>query len=261
VTCPSEDSLLLDQLGELSVNDSRALRAHVDACPPCQKRRDQTATLLGDVAAVARAHGPGDDLFADRVGRAIRTPQVAAPTRRRYAPLLAVAATLVLVPALWGWRARPDSTFTARGTRPARISQADVLLARAGQLLSLDGQTLRPSDALAVRVTNTSAHPLHLLAFIRDRNGEVHWLYPAYRDSDSNPSAAEIPSNTRARLLDELVTPEGPAAGPLRIVSVLSPTPLTVKEAEARLARGDEAAALFPGAVVRQWTAIWEDTK
>lgn len=261
MTCPSEDSLLLDQLGELSVNDSRALCDHIDGCPACQARRDQTAQLFADVEAVASAGG-NDDQFAKRVGQAIRAPQASASARHRTWPVLAAAAMMVILPSLWAVLGRSDSgSFIARGARPSEMSQAEILLAREGRLLALSGQTLRSSDALGVRVTNTSSRALHLLAFVRDRAGEVHWLYPAYRDQTSNPRALEIPAGTRTHLLDELITPEGPAAGQLRVVSVLLPTTLTVKEAEARLTRGEDPVAVFPEATVQQWNATWEATR
>lgn len=261
MTCPSEDSLLLDQLGELSVNDSQTLRDHMEACRACQSRRDHVAQIFADVTAVASAHSADGDHFAKRVGHAIRAPQAPAAARRRAWPVLAAAAVLVLVPSLWTVLQRSDSgSFIARGSRSSQASQAEILLARGGKLFVLSGQTLRPSDALGVRVTNTSSRTLHLLAFVRDRAGEIHWLYPAYPDPHGNPSAAEVPAGTRAHLLDELVTPEGPAAGLLRFVSVLLPTTFTVKEAEARLAHGGDPMTLFPEAIVQQWDATWEAT-
>ncbi len=259
--CPSEDSLLFDQLGELSVNDSRSLREHVATCGVCQGRRDQLVRILDDVKAVAGAHGADDEAFAKRVKQAIRAPQAPAIARHRRWPWLAAAAMLVLLPSLWGLLHRSDGgSFIARGSSSSAISQAEILLARGGRLHALFGQTLRSSDALGVRVTNTSSRTLHLLAFVRDRAGEIHWLYPAHGDATRNPAAVEIPAGTRTRLLDELVTPDRPAAGPVRLVSVLSPTTLTVREAEARLARGADPVTQFPGAIVQPWDATWEDT-
>ena len=260
--CPSEDSLLLDQLGDLSVNDSRSVREHVEMCGACQSRRAHVARLFDDVKAVASAHPAEGDAFAKRVKQAIRAPQAPATARRRAWPMLAAAAMLVLVPSLWRVLHRSDAgSFIARGSHSSGISQAEILLARGGKLLALSGQTLRSSDALGVRVTNTSSRTLHLLAFVRDRAGEIHWLYPAYGDATRNPAAVEIPAGTRTHLLNELVTPDGPAAGPLRLVSVLSPTTLTVREAEARLARGDDPVTQFPEAIVQPWDATWEDAQ
>lgn len=262
MNCPSEDSLLLDQLGELSVNDSRSLREHVDMCGACQARRTHLTKIFDDVKAVAGAHSAGDEAFAKRVKQAIRAPQAPVAARRRAWPVLALAAMLALVPSLWGaLRGSGAGVFSARGSQSSGISQAEILLARGGKLLALSGQTLGPSDALGVRVTNTSSRTLHLLAFVRDRAGEIHWLYPAYGDASHNPSAVAIPAGTRTHLLNELVTPDGPASGPLRLVSVLLPTPLTVREAEARLARGDDPVTRFPEAIVRLWDATWEDVK
>jgi hypothetical protein len=261
VICPSEDALLLDQLGELSVNDSRSLREHVEACGACQTRRAHWARIYDDVKAVAGAHNANDEVFTKRVEQAVRTPQAPAAARSRRWPLLAAAAMLALVPSLWGVLHPSDSgSFSARGSHASGASQAEILLARGGKLLALSGQTLRSSDALGVRVTNPSSRTLHLLAFVRDRAGEIHWLYPAYGDASHNPAAVEIPAGTRTHLLNELVTPDGPAAGPLRLVTVLSPTTLTVREAEARLARGDDPVTQFPEAIVQAWNATWEDT-
>ena len=55
-------------------------------------------------------------------------------------------------------------------------------------------------------------------------------------------------------MLDEVVQPDAPATGPLRLVTLVSREPLTVKDVESRLATRPPASAivtLFPGAIMR----------
>jgi hypothetical protein len=155
-------------------------------------------------------------------------------------------------------------TLAARGrpTREAARLAADVWLVQGGQLHPLRaGQAVGETDALAVEVTNLSGRATHVMAFACDAAGDVHWLYPGYTDEATNPASVSIADGVKARVLEEVVQLVSPAAGPIRFVTLLSPTPLTVKDVEARVASGKRSvglAPLFPGAMVREWVARWE---
>jgi hypothetical protein len=161
-------------------------------------------------------------------------------------------------------------TFTPRGaaagerTAGDRLS-AEILLVREGRLQPLRGAAVRRSDALAVRVTNLSGSDAHVMAFAWDAAGDVHWLYPAYLDARTNPRSVPIAAGARDRLLGDVVQPDAPRAGPLRLVTLVAGRALTVKEVEARLAATPartrptaDIAALFPGVIAREWSARWE---
>jgi hypothetical protein len=275
VRCPDEEQILLDELGELKVHDSRALDGHTASCPGCRQRRERLRALLVELGEAAR-HLPDDrGAFRARVQAAMSAPTrpaAAAPGSpwplRRPGWALAAAA-VALMPAVL--LLRPDRVttptegrFTARGPVLAPASRADVLLVRARKLAEVAGQTIGPDDALAVRVGNGEDRELYLLAFGRDAAGEVHWFFPAYRDPGDDPAALRIDRQSPARVLDELVLPERPAIGPLRLATVLAPGALTVKQVERRLAAvppGAPLAPLFPGSIISEWTARWEDAK
>jgi hypothetical protein len=280
VSCPDEDGLLRDELGELTVNRSAAVRAHIDSCEACARQRVSLRQVLGDLRDAGDAGRDAEAFVAgvEAAARRVGAPRPAGGMRPRarwaglgVAVVAAAAAAVALVPA--GLRLgarRPEAgdgvpgTVTARGGAAAARLGAEVLLVRDGRLGPVAGQAVGRSDALAVRVTNLSGRTVHLMAFGRDAAGDVHWLYPGYRDERANPSSVAIASGVQDRLLDEVVQPDAPAAGPLRLVTLVSEQPLTVKEVEARLAKAAPAptaalAGLFPGAVTREWTARWRE--
>jgi hypothetical protein len=271
--CATDEVWLRHQLGELSVNDSDALTAHLPECPACRARAGSLAALLDDLSAAARDVPADGGAFRRRVRGALTDDLAAAATARGEPPvprgarwrLLALAAGVALVPAalvLQAHRGRDGEApgvLTARGSAAPAAPVAEVLLVRDGEPRPLAGQTLGPKDALAVRVGNRSGRPVYLMAFGVDAAGEVHWLFPAYRDPDSDPRALRIEAGSGPRLLDELVAPLRPAAGPLRLHTLLLPAPLTVRAVERRLAAraGSPMSRLFPDATTAEWTTRW----
>jgi hypothetical protein len=283
MSCPSADTLLLDELGELPVNRREVVRAHVDGCRRCLAERTTLRTMMADLRPSRAANDDGP-LFSAKVLAAARSvPQSpkAIPRRgRARATFFTAALAAAMVAAVWlvpkraGVRlpiadeaTRPiTGTLAARGGASAgeRLS-AEILLVRDGRLLPLAGRAMRKSDALAVRVTNLSGSEMHVMAFAWDAAGDVHWLYPAYLDERTNPRSVPIAAGSKPRLLGDVVQPDAPHAGPLRLVTLFAVGPLTVKDVEARLAqtparqRGTtDMAALFPGVIAREWSARWE---
>jgi hypothetical protein len=281
--CPRPDDLLLDELGELPVNRSVGLRAHVDGCRACQHARAVVQRLTAELGNPPAAAAESE-AFVARVEGAIRALGRPAPavdpgawwTRRRVTVLAGAAAALILVPTAARLALRSpagsagDGSAPVAGTLAARGSPnhegrrlgADVWLVQGGRLQPLGtGQAVGEADTLAVEVTNLSGRATYVMAFACDAAGDVHWLYPGYTDAATNPASVAIADGVKARVLDEVVQLVAPAAGPIRFVTLLSPTPLNVKEVEARVASGkrsDGLAPLFPGAVVREWNARWE---
>ena len=285
MSCPTADTLLLDELGELPVNRREAVRAHVDGCRRCLAEQTALRTMMADLRPAANANDDGP-LFSARVLAAARSmPQAprAIPRRgRARAAFTAAVLAAAIVAAVWlvpkarrrraparspmKRRGRIAGTLAARGGPGTgeRLS-AEILLVRDGRLLPLAGRAIRKSDALAVRVTNLSGSDMHVMAFAWDAAGDVHWLYPAYLDERTNPRSVAIAAGSKPRLLGDVVQPDAPHAGPLRLVTLFAVSPLTVKDVEARLAqtparqRGTaEMAALFPGVIAREWSARWE---
>jgi hypothetical protein len=273
---------LLDELGELPVNRRQALRAHVDACGSCAAELAELRRMMDELAP-ARPGDDGADFSARALAAARATPQAGRKATRRWRPAWALGTGTLAVAAAAVWlvvRPGPEvrlpgsgaldqplaGTLAARGSAATgeRLS-AEILLVREGRLQTLGGRAMRKSDALAVRVTNLSGSDAHLMAFAWDAAGDVHWLYPAYLDARTNPRSVPITPGARDRLLNDVVQPEALSAGPLRLVTLVAPTPLTVKDVEARLAqtpakqrRTADLAGLFPGVIAREWTARWE---
>ncbi len=289
MTCPHPDTLLLDELGELPVVRREALRTHVETCARCASERAGLRRIiveLGPAAAPSGANPDGAAFSAGVLAAAKVTPQTRQPPVRRWGfraaaatGSLAVAAVMVLwITVRPAPEVRPSTagepegpvtgTLTARGgATPSERLSAEILLVRGGRLQSVEGGSLRKSDALAVRVTNVSGTEAHLMAFAWDAAGEVHWLYPAYLDTGTNPRSVPIAAGARDRLLNDVVQPDAPRAGPLRLVTLVAASPLTVKEVEARLAetparqrRTADIGSLFPGVIAREWSARWEGT-
>jgi hypothetical protein len=291
MSCPPADTLLLDELGELPVNRREAVRAHVDGCRRCLAERTALQTMMEDLRPSRTAASAADDgpLFNARVqaaARSVAQEPRAIPRRGRARMAFSTAAlAAAIVAAVWvvprrGAHVRPkvldetsnETTRPIAGTLAPRGGpstgerlSAEILLVRDGRLLPLAGRAMRKSDALAVRVTNLSGSDMHVMAFAWDAAGDVHWLYPAYVDERTNPRSVPIAAGSKPRLLGDVVQPDAPHAGPLRLVTLFAVGPLTVKDVEARLAqtparqRGTaEMTALFPGVIAREWSARWE---
>jgi hypothetical protein len=241
--------------------------------------------LLADMAGQAPLPDIDGEAFVRRVmaGAAASSPEVA---ERRHGTSpggrlrLAVAAGVLATAAgFWLFRgqapvepveiATNDSRgvpgrFVARGSAEAVPVSAEALLVQDQRLLPLEGRSLNPSAVLAVRVTNTSGVTVNLMAFARDAAGEIHWLYPAYQDPRDNPASVAIETGTRGRLMPEVVQPVSPAAGPMRVVTLMLESPLRVHDIERQLAgraADTDLKDLFASAVVKTWSASWEEAR
>ncbi|AKQ70159.1 hypothetical protein A176_007071 [Myxococcus hansupus] len=137
--------------------------------------------------------------------------------------------------------------FTARGAGNAAAQARLLAYAVApGGHTRLLGPTLRPEQELAFAFRNPDAHRF-LMVFARDASGRVHWYHPGWTDEASNPSAIPIPAGDTLRELPEAIShPLVP--GPLTLHAVFLESPLTVKQMESLVARGDLEAVLPAGA-------------
>jgi hypothetical protein len=183
--------------------------------------------------------------------------------------LAAVAIVLVAVPVVKqaGQGPHPGTPgLQARGggdkATLAQRASAEVLIVRGKMLLGAAQDpaqdaaqiSLQPNDGLAVRATNlVTEEAVYLLAFALDAAGAVHWLYPAYLDVRDDPAAVKLEPGARQKLLGEVTALTDVAAGPVRLVTVLSSKARHVKEVEQLLAaarRETTVGGLFAGVFV-----------
>jgi hypothetical protein len=253
--CPRPADLLRLLDGETTRNEEAKLRAHLDGCAACREQSAEVKQLLGDIAAplphVAHA------ATVDKVMAAIREGQATPPIKRRPTALwtggalgFAAAAALVI---LVGRGLHGEDDFRPRGG-----ANQTGLERRTGITLSAPIATRRPlrdGSVVSAQTALTAAYrnleetrPVYLLVFGVDSQNEVHWLYPAYTDRNSDPEAIRLPFSTNETALPDSVVLESPALGKMRVFSIVAPRPLRVSAIESL--KGDQ---LEPAALKRRW--------
>jgi hypothetical protein len=268
--CYSNQALVKAELGELTINQLSTMAEHATACHRCAQARTAIRQLTADLA---RSPEPThDDSFVERVMAARETAPSTPSARRWRAPWFAAAAVVLLVAGtvkLVMDHAGHKESWTARGraggsNASLRTPASEVLLMRGGQLLPLSGQSLSPADAFAVRYVNPTDDTHYLAAFAVDAAGTVHWIFPDYVDAATDPPSIPLAAAKDERLLPQVVAPENPAPGPMRVVTLTSRQPATVKRIEGALreappgmSAGRTVARLFPNALIREWSCSW----
>ncbi|HVZ34957.1 MAG TPA: hypothetical protein VG963_21165 [Polyangiaceae bacterium] len=296
MNCWSDEQLLAGLLGELSVNQASELERHRTVCSRCRALWRAHEQLLADLRAAPPLSRAQDEFVAQVLARceesppqradpALGAPAQEAPARpmmgpdrlssttRRWAWSLALAAALGLcVVAPWRAHEPPGDAgarIAARGAqgratsapRTQRTPSAELWFVRDGVFAPLVGARLRAGDGLAVRCSNPDGEPVRLAVFALDAQSEVHWIYPAYVDPDSNPESISIAPRVLDRMLGEVVEPDAPAVGPFRVFAVFSRAPIAVRTVEAhrRELSAAELPAFLAGAHVQQWSVEWTE--
>jgi hypothetical protein len=255
-TCPESGDTFLRLLdGQLSEERANALRAHAAGCQACAKQLANGEGLLQRLAAPASESSI--ELKAQLLRRVSQLPQTAAataPMQAKWLPLgLAGALALALLVPAVSWLRRPEtSAFTPRGAGPAAfVREVGARYYIGGTKLQRleSGARLTAAAPIVTTYRNVSRHPAYLLSVAVDAVGKVHWLQP----EDGATEPLELRPNQGEDPLPEMVALDSPAPGPLRIVTLLSPTPvspavLAVPPSEATLA------ARFPEASISELT-------
>lgn len=267
MSCPTEEAWLLAELGDVTVNTRDAMLAHRQGCAGCRVLHERQKELIGDLEAAPKLE-LSEAEFVSRVMAECATSGargLVVSRSRRVAPwatgFLAAAAAVLLAVLPMRRDEASDQVRARGGNAGARLAEAsaDVYLARGTTLQRLADTTLGTGDRLAVRTVNKSSEKRYFMAFVIDAVGEVHWLFPAYEDAASNPEAPELPAQQEARVLPETVELVAPAAGKLRVVSMLTDRRLNVKEVEGRLQSLPKLplARVFPESDLREWNCTW----
>lgn len=239
MTCPEPSRLAAWLDGEVTANEGQALTAHLGGCDACRsahRRFLQTATALRELPLPE----PDPRLAAEVLAK-VRSGR---PAWRWRVPALAVGFVACAVVAI---SLRPEPTFTARGGETAgaeaRQRKLGIELFRhphggAAPHPLQPEERLAPGDGLSFVAYNRTGQSLHLLIFGLDARAEVHWFYPAYSSSDSDPSSIPLSGAEQVVQLPEGVTLESPAPGAFQLVAAFSPSAVRVSEVEALLAAG-----------------------
>lgn len=222
--CPPEEQLLAHADGAPVPPE---VLAHFRECTTCRS----TLETIGELRAFPASLDVEGGVAA--VMQNIGTP------RRSWAPLLAAAAILALLPVGWALRHGAD-TFTPRGSSIdagawlRRSVGVEVRRAEAPASPLSSGGTARADTRWLVVTRNTDAHrDGHALVFAVDSGGQVHWLYPAHADEATNESSLRVAAGTSERPAEDLVALESPSLGAATFFVVLSEGPLHVKDVEA----------------------------
>ena len=259
MNCPTPDELLALCEGELTENRAAELRAHAAGCTRCTKMIERLEQLRGMVKADVRGSrasvgGVMSRIAGGGAGRPVSRGRAVALSTAG-ALLVAGLAALIVRPQL-----RPRDEFAARGgsERTVRSHVGITLhLLGSGSPPLLTGQVLAADAPLVAGYRNLlGAGEAFLTVFGVDAAGEVHWLYPGFTQPSEDPASLPLPPSEREALLKESVVLEAPAAGPLRLYSVVTPAPLKVRELEG-LPHGELTRARlrsrFPDAQVEEW--------
>jgi hypothetical protein len=266
--CVGEAELVRAEMGELTLNRVREVDAHVAGCSRCAQVRSELRELVSDLG---RRPAPADgERFTEQV-MAARSSQPAPARPRRFGiPVFAAAAVMVLavgaVTLSTSLRGK-DEAWTARGQAGdarSRTPSAEVLVVRDGKLLPVSGQTLSSTDAFAVRTVNRMREPRYLAAFAVDAAGAVHWIFPEYTDGSLDPKSIPLAPNEDEQLLPQLVAPDKPSSGPMRVFTLISRESTSVKQIEKALQSaatgmpsGRALARAYPGSIIREWSCTW----
>jgi hypothetical protein len=258
--CPSEALLVSFVDSDLPPEQLRRVEKHLELCSACTKQVMALEELMGDVAAPLAS--TGFDVSAHVAAVMERLDAPARPEVKRSRLLLwggglaAAAAVALLVSVL---KEGSDGRLAARGEAVEASLSRDVgvqLYAREASLRPLSsGDRIPAGAALTAGVRNVSRADAHLLLFVIDARGVVHWIAPEFTVPGSNPQAAVIAASASEQLLPSAVVFDDLAPGPLRIVAVIAREPMRVLEVDQLSGVELESERLmkrFPRAEIRQ---------
>lgn len=261
--CPSEAELISFVDADLSPEQLSRIEKHLELCSSCAKQVIGMTALIRDVRAPLTE--PPLDL-ADHVASVMKrldTP-LERNRRSRFAwwggGVAAAAAALLVVTKLHAPSAADEGEFAARGgPSNASLSRnvAVQLYAQRTALVPLgSGSRIGQSTPLTAGLRNLANEQAYLLLFAVDSKQAVHWIAPEYTREGENPPATPVAPSSAEQLLPSVAVFDDLAAGPLRIVAVLSRSPLHVTYVESLPASELTAENLrkrLPRAEIRQF--------
>jgi hypothetical protein len=240
--CMDEETILRLLDGELTENDAERSRGHLRTCGVCAARADGLKRVLRDLKAPLPGvdHQMAIEDVMRRLPTAVPEVEVARAQARvsRFGLLMAgFAAALTVAGVFVAPRVlREQGTFLARGGPVehsiARAVGVSVYRSDDTSAPLLPEARVTPNDAFRVKYRNLLEGPAYLLAFAIDAKGTVHWICPAYLDPTTDPPAVALPPTSNEVGIASAMQFEAPAPGPMRFVSILTTSPLHVRDVE-----------------------------
>lgn len=257
--CPGTDELFLLLDGELTENRALRVREHVAECTVCRAEVESLHRLVRDVSAPVEPLPGALERVMARLDES--APASRGPWRPAWGAVLgvvAVAGAVVLGPAVARHHDHDRaSSFTARGSADRSLARdVGVTLHRHTTRLELLAPGAEVTDDTAYAVSFRNLGPggsAQLTVFAQDAAGEVHWIEPVWLDPSSDPGSVPLPHSDVESAPRSSVVLERPAAGELRIFSVVTAEPVHVSEVEKLASTHIDAQALralWPDAVV-----------
>ena len=237
--CPEPDELAVWLDRELPERRADEIRTHVATCTVCTARIGELERLIADVRAPAA--GSSQPCRA-RVAGVMTRLDDPVPHDRKWARIgIGIGAFGVAAIALFVVFAPMDGdrgSFQSRGGAPTSSLEREVgttlyaVGAPARRLVP--GAKISGTTALVLGYRNlVRDHAVWALIFAVDADGETHWLYPGYDSAASDPEAVRLPTADQETLMIDAVVPDHPAAGPFRVIAVISDARLRVSAIEA----------------------------
>lgn len=263
--CPTAAELVSFVDADLPPEQLARVEKHLELCSACSKRVMALTTLVADLAAPL-GQPPQLAEHVAAVMQRLDAPPLAPRLSRFVAwgsALAVAAAALLLLGKLHGsmGAAREADEFVARGApeQPSLAREIGLnVYAQGRTLTALDpGSRIASDTPLTAGLRNSGREGAYLLLFAIDSAQAVHWIAPEYTSAGSNPASAHVAPSLAEQLLPSVAVFDDLAAGPLRVLAVISRTPLRVSDIETLPSGQLTEAALekrFPRAQVRQFS-------
>jgi hypothetical protein len=260
--CPTEAELLGFVDADAPPEQLARIEKHLELCSACARQVMALSVLASDVAAPLDQ--PPLDVTEHLAGvmKRLDTP-VSAPRWARWLRWgggVALAAAALLSIAKLQRPAEEAGELVARGGPGAASLSRHVGIQLYAQQTSLaalgSGSRITRGTPLTAGLRNVGREPAYLLLFAVDSRHEVHWIAPEYTTVGEDPEATPIAAAAGERLLPSAAVFDDLAPGSLRVVAVLSRSPLRVSDVEALPASELGAEKLLerlPRAEIRQF--------
>lgn len=236
-----EETLMALVDGGVPPNEEPPMREHLAGCATCREELASIETLVGDLATDDE---PGDvDAHVGKVMEIVAARPNAEPKPRQLSTAITAvvaiaAAAAVLVALTWHHEKAPPE-MAARGIASAR----SPLLRNVGVRLYVgdskpvalrDGDEVTPETVYAGAHNNIGNAPAHVMVFAIDSAKAIHWLYPAYVETGTDPVSVLVPQSEEEQGFPTSVVLSAPALGSMRIVTLITNEPRRVSEIERR---------------------------